>query len=128
MIAHIAHPVRALIGTAAAVLLAVAPLGAIAQERPQPVNVPSEVQPLPAAPTPSPQALPNASTVGSVIRPGDQLAIAVYGHPDLTQIAIVQADGTIQYPLVQRVFVGGMSAAEARDALASGMLVVPVSR
>lgn len=121
MIAQLAHPVRALIGTAAAVLLAAAPLSALAQERPQPVNPPSESQPFPV-PSAAPQAPPPVSgTVGSVIRPGDQLAISVYGHPDLTQFAVVQADGTIQYPLVQRVFVGGMSAAEARDSLAKAL-------
>jgi len=121
MIAQLAHPVRALVGTAAAVLLAAAPLSALAQERPQPVNPPSEAQPFPV-PSAAPQAPPPAGgTVGSVIRPGDQLAISVYGHPDLTQFAVVQADGTIQYPLVQRVFVGGMSAAEARDALAKAL-------
>ncbi|HTD33370.1 MAG TPA: polysaccharide biosynthesis/export family protein [Candidatus Elarobacter sp.] len=121
MIAQLAHPVRALVGTAAAVLLAAAPLAALAQEKPQPVNVPGDVQPFPIG-SPAPQtALPPASTVGSVIRPGDQLAISVYGHPDLTQSAVVQADGTIQYPLVQRVFVSGMSAAEARDALAKAL-------
>ncbi|HEX3462427.1 MAG TPA: polysaccharide biosynthesis/export family protein [Candidatus Elarobacter sp.] len=122
MIVRFAHPVRALIGAAAAVLLAAAPFAALAQEKPQPLNVPSEVQPAPpAAPQTQPQT-PSASTVGSVIRPGDTLAIAVYGHSDLTQTAVVQADGTIQYPLVQRVFVGGMSAAEARDALAKALL------
>jgi polysaccharide biosynthesis/export protein len=121
MIAQLAHPVRALVGTAAAVLLVTAPFAALAQEKPQPVNVPADVQPFPIG-SPAPQtALPPASTVGSVIRPGDQLAISVYGHPDLTQSAVVQADGTIQYPLVQRVFVSGMSAAEARDALAKAL-------
>ncbi len=33
----------------------------------------------------------------------------------------MQADGTIQYPLVGRVLVSGMSAAEARDALAKSL-------
>jgi polysaccharide biosynthesis/export protein len=121
MIAQLAHPVRALMGTAVAVLLAGAPFAALGQERPQPVVPPPDAQPFPVQ-TAAPQSLPPPSaTVGSVIRPGDQLAIAVYGHPDLTQSAVVQADGTIQYPLVQRVFVGGMSAAEARDALAKAL-------
>ncbi len=122
MIAQLAHPVRALVGAAAAVLLGAAPFAALAQEKPQPIVVPADVQPLPVAPTSAPQPLSGSATVGSVIRPGDQLAIAVYGHPDLTQTAVVQADGTIQYPLVQRVFVGGMSAAEARDSLAKALL------
>jgi polysaccharide export outer membrane protein len=120
MIAQLAHPLRALIGTAAAVLLAAAPLAAPAQERPQPVVPPPDAQPFPAQ-TAAPQNPPPSATIGSVIRPGDQLSIAVYGHPDLTQLTVVQADGTIQYPLVQRVFVGGMSAAEARDSLAKAL-------
>jgi polysaccharide export outer membrane protein len=59
--------------------------------------------------------------VSALIHPGDQLAITVYGHPDLTQTAVVQADGTIQYPLVGRVLVGGMSAAEAGDSLSKAL-------
>jgi polysaccharide export outer membrane protein len=73
-----------------------------------------------------PQTLPAPgiapSTVSPVIHPGDQLAISVYGHADLTQSAVVQADGTIQYPLVGRVLVAGMSAAEARDSLTKSLM------
>lgn len=104
------HPVRAL-AAAAVLLLAFAPFAALAQEE------------SPAAPPTAAPALPGTApaTTSPVIHPGDQLAISVYGHPDLTQSAIVQADGTIQYPLVGRVLVAGMSSAEATNALAKAL-------
>ncbi|HEV3087739.1 MAG TPA: polysaccharide biosynthesis/export family protein [Candidatus Elarobacter sp.] len=106
------HSHRALAAAFAAVLLAAVPLVSLAQ-----ATTPSE----PAAPTlPAPNGAP--STTSPTIHPGDLLAVSVYGHPDLTQTAIVQADGTIQYPLVERVLVAGMSAAEARDALAHKLM------
>jgi polysaccharide export outer membrane protein len=37
------------------------------------------------------------------IGPQDILAISVFGHDDLTQTLVVQADGTITYPLVGRM-------------------------
>jgi polysaccharide biosynthesis/export protein len=106
------HRLRALVAGAAALLLTATPLASLAQ-----VTTPTQPA-LPQSPpaTAASSALP--STTSATIHAGDQLAIAVYGHPDLTQNAVVQADGTIQYPLVERVLVGGMSAAEARDALA----------
>ncbi len=112
------HRFRALAATAA-LLLAAAPLAGFAQERPQPLGTPDPLPPQ------QPQSLPSSftpSTTSPTIHAGDQLAISVYGHPDLTQSAIVQADGTIQYPLVGRVMVAGMSAAEARDSLAKALL------
>lgn len=116
MIVGFMHPIRALVGAAAAVLLAAAPFAAEAQQ-----TTPAG----PAAPVaPSAQPLPSAitpATTSSTIHPGDQLAISVYGDPSLTQTAVVQADGTIQYPLVGRVLVGGLSAAEARDSLAKAL-------
>jgi polysaccharide biosynthesis/export protein len=112
------HSLRAL-AAAAAVLLAAAPLGAPAQEKPQPIATPD-----PGAAPPQPQTQPGFTpSAGSpTIHAGDTLAISVYGHQDLTQSAVVQADGTIQYPLVGRVLVAGMSSAEARDALAKALL------
>ncbi|MEA2718770.1 MAG: polysaccharide biosynthesis/export protein [Candidatus Eremiobacteraeota bacterium] len=115
------HCFRAL-PAAAALLLALMPLAAPAQEKPQPA---STTDPFPAAPpaaaAPSVPGLPAPATVSAVIHPGDQLAISVYGHPELTQNSVVQADGTIQYPLVGRVLVSGLSAAEARDVLAKSL-------
>ncbi|MBV8370076.1 MAG: polysaccharide biosynthesis/export family protein [Candidatus Eremiobacteraeota bacterium] len=109
MILRSTHSLRAL-AAAAAILLGAAPLAALAQS----------VTPL-EPPPPVQQPIGPSSTVSPTIHPGDQLAISVYGHPDLTQNAVVQADGTIQYPLVGRVLVTGMSSAEARDALAHSL-------
>ncbi|HEY0393300.1 MAG TPA: polysaccharide biosynthesis/export family protein [Candidatus Elarobacter sp.] len=110
------HPVRALAAALAAFLLTASPLAARAADPPAGASTPQN--PVAPAPVPAPAAKPagNApASVGSVIHPGDTLAISVYGDQPVT--AVVQADGTIQYPLAGRVFVGGMSAAEARDSL-----------
>jgi polysaccharide biosynthesis/export protein len=116
MTARSPHRFAAIAAAVAGLLLAALPLGTVAQE-PGPVNPPTPVAP---QTTPQPGAGAGVS-VSSLIHPGDQLAISVFEHPDLSQTAVVQADGTIQYPLVGRVLVGGMSAAEARDSLATAL-------
>nr|MDP9105254.1 polysaccharide biosynthesis/export family protein [Candidatus Eremiobacteraeota bacterium] len=80
---------------------------------------PGPAAPAPAAPAPgSPGAADSSpASVSPVIHPGDTLAISVYDEPSLPATVIVQADGTIQYPLAGRVLVGGMTPAEARDVL-----------
>ncbi len=107
----------AVVAVVAALLLGAMPLHATAQE-PGPLNSPTPVVPQSA---PVPASAGGPATVSSVIHPGDQLSISVFEHPDLTQTAVVQADGTIQYPLVGRVLVGGMAVAEARDSLAASL-------
>jgi protein involved in polysaccharide export with SLBB domain len=110
MITRSTHSLRAL-AAAAALLLAgaqFAPAGA----QTSPATAP--------AATPAPVTLPDAGTAGTVspvIHPGDVLTITVFDEPTLPSTAVVQADGTIQYPLAGRVLVAGMSAAEARDVL-----------
>lgn len=115
MTARSPHRIIAVVAASAGLLLA-ASHGARAQStEPGPLNTPAPV--IPQAPaTGAP-----AATVSAVIHPGDTLAISVFDHPDLTQTAVVQADGTIQYPLVGRVLVAGMSAAEARDSVAQAL-------
>jgi polysaccharide export outer membrane protein len=51
------------------------------------------------------------------IHPGDQLAVSVYGEPTLSQTVTVLPDATIEYPMIGRVAVGGMSPAQASSAL-----------
>jgi polysaccharide export outer membrane protein len=107
------HRIAAVVAVVASLLLGLSPLRAIAQE-PGPLNPPTQVPP--------PQTgAANATSVSSIIHPGDTLAISVFEHPDLTQNAVVQADGTIQYPLVGRVLVGGLAVADARDSLTSAL-------
>src|SRR5437867_1427385 len=52
-------------------------------------------------PSPGPPAFAGAHEYK--IGPDDILKITVYGHDDLTQTVVVQADGTFVYPLVGRV-------------------------
>ncbi len=57
-------------------------------------------------------ATPVAQTT---IHPGDQLNVQVYGDKDLTQTVTVLPDGTIVYPLIGRVQVGGQSVNQATN-------------
>ncbi len=49
----------------------------------------------------------------TTIHPGDQLNVQVYGDKDLTQTVTVLPDGSIIYPLIGRVQVGGQSVNDA---------------
>ncbi len=103
------HSLRAVAAAAAAFLLASSFAPAGAQTTPQPIT--------PAAPaSPATPAPDMGSTVSPVIHPGDQLAISVFDEPPLPPF-VVQADGTIQYPLAGRILVGGLTPSEARDAV-----------
>jgi polysaccharide export outer membrane protein len=131
------HRLPALAPAAAAVLLALTPCGALAAKAPAtpgppppapaPISSPapqpaaSAVPPSITAPPPSGASALPSSTTSTQIHPGDQLAIGVYGNTELSQTTVVQSDGTIQYPLIGRVFVGGQTAAEARDAVAAAL-------
>lgn len=54
--------------------------------------------------TPAPAPPPAAAAPAEYqIGPQDILAISVFGHDDLTQTVVVQADGTLTYPLVGRI-------------------------
>ena len=50
---------------------------------------------------------------------GDVLKLTVYDHPDLTTIARVGAEGTIRFPLIGSVQVGGLSVEEISSRIAS---------
>jgi polysaccharide biosynthesis/export protein len=52
-----------------------------------------------------------------VIHPGDQLNIQVYGQQSLTQTVTVMQDGTIEYPLIGRVLLGGQTVDAATSQL-----------
>ncbi len=54
-----------------------------------------------------------ATSSATVIHPGDQLNVQVYGDKDLTQTVTVLPDGSIVYPLIGRVEVGGESVDQA---------------
>jgi len=52
---------------------------------------------------------------------GDSIHIAVYRNPELTLDIRVSADGTISFPLLQSVKVGGLRIAEAESLIAKGL-------
>ena len=56
-----------------------------------------------------------------VLHPGDQLAITVFGEPTLSQTATILPDGTITYPLVGQLNVGGEPVKAATMKLASAL-------
>jgi polysaccharide export outer membrane protein len=68
----------------------------------------------------SEQAPPAAAqAVGDYeIGPEDIVKVTVYGHDDLTQTVVVQADGTFNYPLIGRVKAEGMTPKQLEQKLA----------
>jgi polysaccharide export outer membrane protein len=115
------HSFRALSAASAALLLALAPLAAFAQqEEPGPLNGANPGGPVPVpkvAPAPDNGATTSVSPINATIGPGDHLAIGVYGDQSLSQTAIVQSDGTIQYSLIGRVKLAGQTPVQAQETL-----------
>jgi polysaccharide export outer membrane protein len=69
-----------------------------------------------------PQAPPQASepAVGDYeIGPNDILRVTVYGHEDLTQTVLVQADGTFNFPLIGRVKAEGLTTKQLEQKIAT---------
>lgn len=68
---------------------------------------------------------PNDYRVGD----GDVLQVTVYDHPDLTTVVRVDNGGTIQFPLLGTMRIGGQTIRQAADqlakALATGYIVNP---
>jgi len=55
------------------------------------------------------------------INAGDQLNVQVFGEPTLTQNVTVLDDGTIEYPLVGKIGVGGKTPPQAADAIKTAL-------
>jgi polysaccharide biosynthesis/export protein len=53
--------------------------------------------------------------------PGDSVKVQVYQNPDLSLEARVSETGTINYPLVGSVTIGGLSVSEAEQRIAEGL-------
>jgi polysaccharide export outer membrane protein len=97
------------------------------QQPPLPPPLP-RVGPSPAAPAPLavPQPVPDAMPVAAVdqdyvIGRGDVLRIAVFGHPDLGQTGVVQANGTVAFPLVGAVKALDQTPAQVQAALKAAL-------
>jgi polysaccharide biosynthesis/export protein len=61
-------------------------------------------------------AVPTSHTL---IHPGDQLNVQVFGDQSLTQQTMVLADGTVDYPLIGRVSLAGKTPDQAASTLAA---------
>jgi polysaccharide export outer membrane protein len=62
-----------------------------------------------------------AATHEYVLGPGDQIRISVYQNPDLQLDARINEAGTISYPLLGVVKLGGLTVSEAEKKLAQGL-------
>lgn len=62
---------------------------------------------------------PVAAQTSATLSPGDLVKISVYGNPDLTTLTRVLPNGTITFPLIGVVAVGGFSQAHAEEAIAT---------
>jgi polysaccharide export outer membrane protein len=61
---------------------------------------------------------PVAAQTSATLSPGDLVKISVYGNPDLTTLTRVLPNGTITFPLIGVVAVGGFSQAHAEEIIA----------
>jgi polysaccharide biosynthesis/export protein len=71
-------------------------------------------------PAPAPRAakpLADAYRLG----PGDMIEITVYNNPDLTTKTSIGEDGTISFPLIGNVALGGLTRAQAEKRIAQGL-------
>lgn len=59
--------------------------------------------------------------VPSVLAPGDVVKITVYGNADLTTVARVSEQGTISFPLIGEVMLGGVSTFDAEKSIANSL-------
>jgi polysaccharide export outer membrane protein len=53
------------------------------------------------------------------LSPGDLVKISVYGNPDLTTLTRILPNGTITFPLIGAVAIGGFSQAHAEEIIAA---------
>ena len=66
-----------------------------------------------------PQARDNAADYA--LAPGDNIRILVYQNPDLTLETRITENGTITYPMIGAVRIGGMTASAAEQAIAKAL-------
>lgn len=63
----------------------------------------------------------NQKVSGYVLGTGDQIRVTVYQNPDLTLETRISEGGTISFPLLGTVKLGGLSVVEAEKKLATGL-------
>jgi protein involved in polysaccharide export with SLBB domain len=68
-----------------------------------------------------PPQSPAALAAQNALGPGDVFDVRVFGEPDLSGTYRVSSDGTINFPLVGKLKIEGLSAGEISDALEHGL-------
>ena len=70
-----------------------------------------------AAPAPGPQQPPAVTTVSGdyILATSDTVEMSVFNEPSLTTQTRVSADGTVQFPLIGEIKLGGMPVRDARE-------------
>lgn len=58
---------------------------------------------------------------GYVLAPGDQLAIAVFGEPDLSMEFTLGDEGVVNYPFLGEVRIAGLTVAQLQTRIADGL-------
>lgn len=69
----------------------------------------------------APAATPALATKDYVLGPGDTIRVTVYQNQDLTLETRINENGTISYPLLGSVKVGGLNVNDAEKAIATGL-------
>lgn len=80
---------------------------------------PKAVRPQASAPEPAVAPVDLPETPEYKLGPGDIVRIAVYNSPDLTTEAEIAQNGTIGFPLIGAVKIGGLTRAEAEKTISS---------
>ena len=70
---------------------------------------------VPAAPAPAAAPGGGAAPSSYVLSPNDAVQIDVFQEDDLRTSAVISKDGTINFPLLNSVKIGGLTQAQARD-------------
>lgn len=107
--------IRATRLAAAALCIATASCAGLADARP-PVRIATVTATAPARSTQIPSAALDAALES--LGTGDQVRVTVFRNPELTTEARVTERGTILFPLIGEVHVGGMTPAQAGSAIA----------
>ncbi len=78
----------------------------------------------PSAGVPERPVAPSESPLG----PGDSFEVAVYGEPDLSGKYRVAYDGTINFPLIGRMEVAGLSSVSVAERIREGLVTRQILR
>jgi polysaccharide export outer membrane protein len=89
----------------------------------RPLPVPTAAPPAAAGPSVLQQSVeaaaarPSMASSDYLLQPSDVVSVTVFQEPELTTTTRVAADGTIAFPLIGRVVIGGKTTIAAGDAL-----------